>query len=258
MGRETPGEEAPTCNQRWEFLVLLASLCLLRRRMFSAAAWASQASFIPAMWTKKPLADQQLLCPHPRDNQRNSGNQHGSYVHCMDCGLRLEYVTAEDRADGKTKVKEKTCQARGHKPRRRALGVGLSSGMALSSGQGALEEDVLKLAEAQNQQTQLLGRQLRSMASAQAQAAQAQQQQSTMLEHLLANLAETQAQSSQLLVVTMRGLQRTVERFSQDGANLKTEPCCKKTGPLKQPQAEQFVICSEAAASENNEFSDSS
>jgi DNA anti-recombination protein RmuC len=130
--------------------------------------------------------------------------------------------------------------------------------MALSSGQGALEQDILKLAQAQNQQTQLLGQQLRSMASAQAQAAQAQQQQSTMLEHLLANLAETQAQSSQLLVVTMRGLQRSVERFSQDGANLKTEPCCKKTGPLKQPQAEQFVICSEAAASENDEFSDGS
>ena len=29
--------------------------------------------------------------------ERRSGNQYGSYVHCRLCGLRLQYISAEDR-----------------------------------------------------------------------------------------------------------------------------------------------------------------
>jgi hypothetical protein len=177
---------------------------------------------------------------------------------CRECGLLLEYATAEDRADARAKVRQRTGKVRTRTKKLEGPPGGVDARELRSSGQGVLEQAILTLAQAQNQQTQLLGQQLKSMAEAQAQAVQAQQQQATMMGLQLANLTETQAQTSQLLVALIWGPQQTGKRFSQDGVRLKREPRRRKTASLRHLSTEQSVARSEAVTSEDNEGSDSS
>ena len=175
------GADVTQSERRWASLVLLASLCLLRRRLASARVWWRDAGYLLAARRKSPIQDRQLECPHPPDFQRMTGNQWGSYVHCRLCHLRLQYLSKEDRADVRAKMKEKIRQsamrsrpqAAEEKPRcsgktrpaRKASGSAAQKSQA--GNEQGLEKAILTLAQAQIGQTELLGRQLDSLAAAQ-------------------------------------------------------------------------------------------
>ena len=80
--------------ERWASLLLAASLCWLRRRLINGRIFIQQARIsTPDYWKKKMISDLQLQCEHEHTDR--SGNQHGSFLHCRRCGMRLEYIAVD-------------------------------------------------------------------------------------------------------------------------------------------------------------------
>ena len=64
----------------------------------SSVLWRA-LSFIQRLPAQRtPVQATGPACPHPPAMQKRGGNRHASYEHCRQCGLRLSYVDAADRA----------------------------------------------------------------------------------------------------------------------------------------------------------------
>ena len=63
--------------------------------MINGRIFIQQARITPEFWRKKAIGDLQLLCQH--ENTKCSGNQHGSFLHCRKCDMRLQYLTVDER-----------------------------------------------------------------------------------------------------------------------------------------------------------------
>ena len=118
--------------ERWASLVLAASLYWLRRRLANGGNFIRQARITPEYWKRKALGDLQLRCEHK--DTYNSSNQHGSFLHCRRCGMRLRYIAV----DGGGRVQAR----KGRNDRKRQSGVTRSSGSVQSGVRQPAEHGV--------------------------------------------------------------------------------------------------------------------
>ena len=245
-------ESLPSWAERWVSLLLAASLFALQRRLATASAYLEQLPKVAVKQRKHlKISEEQWRCWHPRDQMRPSGNQHGSFVHCKQCGFRLLFLLPEERervqgavlaarARSRAKAKarpvrlatEATDKAEGYNtdgrvptkevPPARERATRPSANSSSSSG---LEQALLTMAQTQQEQGQMMFRQLESMSA-------------------------QQLQCTQVLSQAMGAVQLSVDRMATvlaqtPAAESSHRDQRRKTSRSKNP-AESFVICSDA------------
>ena len=235
-------EETPIPSEtaeHWVSLLLAASLYWLRRRLLNGRIFIQQARITPGFWKKKVISDLQLQCEH--EDTKRSGNQHGSFLHCKTCGMRLQYITVEER--NRAQVKKDFTESRKksgstgwsewtqQRPRRttepelntegrspaRASPTSVTRRSA-SSSQSSLEQALIAMMKSQQEGTQVLSSQLQS-------------------------LAKQQADSATALTQTMCFLQQSMVTMASVAESSDRKP--RKKPATKQEIAEEFHICSD-------------
>ena len=197
--------------ERWASLLLAASLCWLRRRLINGRIFIQQASIsTPDYWEKKMISDLQLQCEH--EGTKRSGNQHGSFLHCRKCGMRLQYITVDERNRAQAKKDRNKSsrkkpgttswsewdQQRPKKPAEPELNTegrcptrtsptSATRGSA-SSPQSGLEQALIAMMTSQQEGMQVLSSQLQCMAKQQADSATALAQTMSSLQQSMVDI----------------------------------------------------------------------
>ena len=203
---QQPSERA----EHWASLLLAASLYWLRRRLINGKTFIQQARITPEYWKKKVISDLQLQCEH--EDTRRSGNQHGSFLHCRKCGMRLQYITVDERSRAQarkdrneSRKKSGTtgwsewAQQRPKKPTEPELNTegrcpartsptSATRGSA-SSLQSGLEQALIAMMKSQQEGTQILSSQLQYMAKQQEDSATALTQTMSSLQQSMVAIA---------------------------------------------------------------------
>ena len=231
-----PSEQA----EHWVSLLLAASRYWLQRRLINGRIFIQQARITPEFWKKKGIGDLQLLCGH--ESTRCSGNQHGSFLHCKKCGMRLQYLTVCERDRAKARKdsnesKKKSgsvawpgwAQQRPKEPAepelntegRSPAGTNPKSTTrgSVGSSQSSLEQALIAMMMSQQEGTQVLSSQLQSM-------------------------AKQQADSTTALSRTMGSLQQSMMFIASVAESSDQKP--RKKPATKQEIAQEFHICSES------------
>ena len=254
---ETEEGETPAWVERWHSLGLQLLLFMLRRRFMTAAAYNEMVYHASAKQKSKvKITNAQWECRHPPWTRRYTGNQHGSFVHCRLCDLRLQYVEAEDREKAKEANNKKQAKARskaqaklrknieteiaedlqnyntdGKKPTKQEQQGPTEASSSSSSG---VERALLLMAQTQQDQGAILSRQMESMATQQA------------------HCTQVMSQAMSAVQTSINQLTNTVQT-SQPDVRMRRRKTTKKE-PAE--EAESFVICSSAAEAVESDASD--
>ena len=227
-GAQQPSER----DERWVSLLLAASLCWLRRRLINGRIYIQQAKITPEFWKDKKIGNTQLQCEH-KETYR-SGNQHGSFLHCRVCSMRLQYITVDERSRAQAKKDRRKSRRKPgttswsewdkQKPKQPAepdlntegryptkTGPASATRGSASSSQSGLEQALVAMMQSQQEGMKVLSAQLQGM-------------------------AQQQVDSTMAITRTMGSLQQSMVDFVG-------KP--RKKPATQQDVAEEFHMCSE-------------